>query len=116
MPAKWDVTIMQGESFLLRFKYYDDTGALVDLTGDIIRMSIRKTKEDSTVIASTEGVSPTLTATHNGTGGTITVVMDEDNTALLDFIRAVYDLEVDDGTDVYRVLEGEVTLNKEVTR
>lgn len=84
-----------------------------DLTGWTARMHIREELEDTTTIL--ELTSPTDIAISLA-DAKITITIDATVTAGLDFETAVYDLEMVNGTDVVRLVEGEIELCKEVTR
>jgi len=89
--------------------------APVNLTGYTARLQIRETVEatDTLLSLTTENGGITL----GGTAGTITLLASATATAALDFVNAVYDLEVISGSGVVtRLLHGTVTLSKEVTR
>ena len=111
--ARYDFTIEQGVTYSKTIYYYDADGDLVDLTSYSARMKARRDKSDTTaVIDSTDN----LTITLGGAAGTITLSMTAAQTAALSFNKAYYDLEVVDGSsNVTRLLEGIITLNKEVT-
>lgn len=86
----------------------------VDLTGVTARMQIRA-KTDSTEVLHT------LTTENGGiildnTLKTITLEIDEADTATFSFKSAVYDLEVLKNNDVIPFLTGTILLTKEVTR
>lgn len=86
----------------------------VDLTGVTARMQIRP-KTDSTEVLHT------LTTENSGiildnTLKTITLEIDEADTATFSFKSAVYDLEVLKNNDVIPFLTGTILLTKEVTR
>lgn len=101
------------------FSAYTSGGVLeynqpIDLSGVTARMQIRP-KIDSTEIIDT------LTTENGGivldnTLKTITLEIDESDTALYSFKSAVYDLEVIKNNDVIPFLTGTVLLTKEVTR
>lgn len=88
--------------------------AAKDLTGWSARMHIREYVDDTTAIV--ELVSPTdITISTNDAG--IRIVITATVTATFDFDTAVYDLELEDPSGfVVRLVEGDVTLKKEVTR
>jgi hypothetical protein len=102
-------------------KTYDaDTGsvsyhAVKDLSGYTARMHIRELIDDATTIVE-------LTSAAGDIGivvetALITITIAADVTAAFDFEEAVYDLELISGTNVVtRLVEGDVTLIKEVTR
>jgi hypothetical protein len=101
------------------FSAYTSGGVLeynqpIDLSGVTARMQIRP-KIDSTEIIDT------LTTENGGivldnTLKTITLEIDESDTATYSFKSAVYDLEVIKNNDVIPFLTGTVLLTKEVTR
>lgn len=87
----------------------------VDLTGFSARMSLRKkVKDAASLFDLTDGNGRIVL---NNTTKTITLVIQDEETELLTFNSAVYDLELVDGSDeVSRLLSGRITLDKEVTR
>jgi len=89
-----------------------------DLTTYKARLQVRASRADTATLVSLTsdpGAGIVLTASE----GQITVTIDSAATALLDFVNAVYDLELYvPGTPdvVTRIASGDVTLSKEVTR
>ena len=114
MPAaQLDLIIEQGATLDLLFTWRNAAGVLVDLTGYSAAMKLRRTADSSDVLASwVSGTEITLGAI----AGTIRLLVTAVETAALDFIRCVFDLEVMSGATVIRLLEGFITLSKEVTR
>lgn len=114
--GKYDITIEQGATFTLQISYKDSNDSVIDMTtsGRSVRMSIKEVA-GGTLIASTEGSSPTLTKTLAASGNNIIIGMTATNTTALDFETAVYDLEAVNNSTVDRILEGKVRLSKEVT-
>jgi hypothetical protein len=113
--AQYDLVVEQGATFDLELQYTDNAGQPVDITGMVVRMQGRE-KIDST----------TTLFDWNTPGGTI-VLSDPSNgifkfnvsaaaTATLVFDWGYYDLELVDGAVVRRLLEGLVTLAREITR
>lgn len=102
-----------------RYSAYTSGGELlyhppVNLTGYTARMNIRSTVDATTILHSltTENSGIAL----GGAAGTVDLLISATNTALFTFGTAVYDLELISGTVVTRLLSGNVTLSKEVTR
>ncbi len=105
-----------------RFPAYASGGELLyrapyDLTGFTARLQVRETVESTTTLLSltTENGGITL----GDAAGTITLYVSAADTADLDFDAAVYDLEIisdDDPAVVTRILYGDVSLSREVTR
>ena len=117
-PQQINLTIYQGSSFKRAWELADtESGSPINLTGYTAKMQVRgKIKDtDPIVDLSTEN-------------GGITIVMGEDTTTMTVYIPAsvttgilvskgVYDLELTDTLgDIYRLMEGSVTISKEVTR
>jgi hypothetical protein len=85
-----------------------------DLTDWTARMHIREELDDVATIV--ELVSPD-DIDISATDALITVTIEDEATALYDFDEGVYDLELEDGAGaVTRLVEGSVTLCREVTR
>jgi hypothetical protein len=85
-----------------------------NITGWDARMHIRAEIDSTSTIL--ELVSPT-DITVNGTDGSINLYIEDTVTAALDFDEGVYDLELEDAAgDTTRLVEGKITLHKEVTR
>lgn len=107
--------IEQGATFDRTITYTDENGDVVDLTGYIARMQIRKNLKDSDFLIELTVANSRIIIT--ALTGTIRLLIDAADTADLDFSDAVYDLEIEgsDGT-VTRLLQGSVELSKEVTR
>ncbi len=112
-----DLLIEQGATFRDGFILKTGTGETAvpaDLTGYTARMQIREEIDSSAVLIE-------LT-TENGRididplTGTVTLMIDADDTAELSFDVGNYDLELVSGSFVKRVVKGRVTLSKEVTR
>lgn len=112
-----DLYINQGETLALPLTYYSDSAGTVafNLTGYTARMQGRLKIESASTLFSltTENGGITL----GGSAGTIVLSMSATDTAALNFISGVYDLEiVSSGGVVTRLLNGSVFLSKEVTR
>jgi hypothetical protein len=87
----------------------------VNLTGYTARMQIRGKLTDTTVIKELTTVNGGILI--DNTLKTITVKLSATETALLDFASAVYSLElVSSSGEVFQMLNGTLTLVKEVTR
>jgi hypothetical protein len=85
-----------------------------DLTGYSARMQIRATLDADTVLVElTTGDGITI----DGPAGQITLLLDDTQTAALDWCVGVYDLELTDPDgNVTRLLKGPVEVDPEVTR
>ena len=115
-----NLTIEQGATFLLGFTWAKDEGGSpgepVDLTYSSIRMQIRKAQQSPVLIeALSTGPSPMIS--HGGTDGHVEVKIPASSTNLLSTKSALYDLEVVmPSTDVFRVIEGKVTVKPNITQ
>lgn len=112
-PASHNFTIYQGATFSHVLTWRDSSEALVNLTGYTARMQIRNRIGGDTIASlTTENGKISL----GGSAGTITLTIAAADTAAITE-GGVYDLElVSGGGIVTRLLEGSVTLSKEVTK
>ncbi len=113
----WDLIIEQGATLERYYRWEDSDGSPRSLTDYSLRMIIRATI-GSTALATSLGGTPTITLSKPGAVGVIKVLISSVNTAALDFTRGVYDIEAFDTSSpvvVHRIVEGKVTLNKEIT-
>jgi hypothetical protein len=117
--GQYNFEIEQGATLSKPLVIQNEDGSGVDLTGFIARLQARKTKADSEVLLdlTTENGGLDITIVPSPLSSTITLSIDDDATAALNFTSALYDLEIQaaDGT-VQRLLEGKVTVSREVTR
>lgn len=116
MPAaKKDLYIEQGSTFEFSLIWTDDSDVPKNLTGFTARMQIREKVEDVTPLVSL--TSPAEGMSVVAAEGRINVVITDEQTTALVIKNGVYDLEVE-GTDsrVYRLLQGKVKIDPNVTR
>lgn len=112
--VKYKLKINQGATLRKPFTWKAGQNP-VDLTGFTGQMQIRETIESEIVIAE-------LTSANGGIvvgpePGQFHIYMSAEATAALDFESAVYDLELQSPQgDVTRILAGDVSLSREVTR
>lgn len=119
MPAaRYDLLLEQGSVFTLDLIYKDGSGAPIDLTGYQARMQIRQkysSPDPAALTFSTEDGSIVL----GGEAGTIHVEASAEATAGVTIKTGVFDLELIPPSgvdDTFRLIEGAVTISKEVTR
>ena len=112
-PSIYNVTMYQGANFDLNLSW-NVAGTPVDLTSYTARMQVRSTFDaSSSVLSFTSGSGITL----GGTAGTILVEASAATTAGVPVGQYVYDLElVSAGSAVTRLVQGNLTLDPEVTR
>jgi len=121
----YTITVLDADNFTLGVDTttYDayvsggtaDNGKPVDLTGYTARMQVRaKVTDTATVLDLTTANGGIVLG---GTAGTIRILATAAQTAALTIASGFYDLELIDGTSaVRRLMEGAVTLSKEITR
>ena len=123
--GKYSFIIEQGATTNLNVQWTDASGSAVDLTGYQARMQIRPGIEASDVyISLSSSLSPDGTGLNlNGsdgetslTSGSVGIYISAYSSSLLNFNEAFYDLEMVNGREVTRLLEGKVRLSKNVTR
>ena len=123
--GKYSFIIEQGATTNLNVQWTDASGSAVDLTGYQARMQIRPGIEASDVyISLSSSLSPDGTGLNlsgsNGatplTSGSVGIYISAYSSSLLNFTEAYYDLEMVNGREVTRLLEGKVRLSKNVTR
>ena len=106
----YNFILEQGATFNRQLTVNDD-GSVMNLTGYSVASKMRSTPDSSTVVG-------TFTCTISAaSAGEITMQMTNSTTAAIEEGIYVYDLEItaSSGT-VTRIMEGNVTVNPEVTR
>jgi len=113
--GKLNIEIEQGSTFTLPLTWKDSNGDVIDISGWSARMHIRD--EITSVTTILELTTGNGRITIDGPNGGVNLLIDDTDTAALDFTSGVYDLEmISPTTAVTRLLEGRVSLDKEVTR
>ena len=106
----YNFVLDQGATFTRQLTVKDD-GTVMNLTGYSVASKMRSTHDSSTVVG-------TFTCTiSDAANGKITMQMTNSTTAAIEEGIYVYDLEItaSSGT-VTRIMQGNVTVNPEVTR
>jgi len=123
--GKYSFIIEQGATTNLNVQWTNNSGSAVDLTGYQARMQIRPGIEASDVyISLSSSLSPDGTGLNlsgsNGItpvqSGSVGIYISAYSSSLLNFTEAFYDLEMVNGKEVTRLLEGKIRLSKNVTR
>ena len=117
ISGKYDFIVEEGSTFDEYVIWKDKDGNAHDVTGYTAKMEIRQNKADTSAIDE-------VTVSVGTTDGRFDLDMTSTETRALSFNgRAFYDLEVSPGgedchtaADVIRILEGVITLSREVTR
>lgn len=118
--GQYNFTIEQGATLKKQFTYKDSTGTEVDLNNYTARMQIRSAIGSDEKIAdldnNTKGGLSIIAATGSSVSGTIELHIHHATSSLFTFDQAVYDLEIENGGIVTRLLQGRIKLSREVTR
>ena len=116
MPAAaYDFEIEQGATFSLVFTWKDETGAVIPLTGYTARMQVRSSVSSPDVLLDLTTENDRLVI--DEPNGQVTIALTPVVTAAITWRKGVYDLELVSPTgDVKRLVAGNVTLSREVTR
>jgi len=114
-PAKLDLVIYQGSTFFKRFTW-KDSRTPIDITGYTFRMQIRPSVESETILADLSSSNGDFYL-EDPENGVFVLEIPHQITTEYQFDRSVYDIECiyPDGR-VARILFGNVTLSREVTR
>ena len=106
----YNFIVEQGATFN-RILTVKENNSAMNLTGYSVASKMRSTHDSSTVVG-------TFTCTiSNASGGEITMSMTSSTSSAIEEGIYVYDLEITSGSGtVTRLLQGEVTVNPEVTR
>jgi hypothetical protein len=125
MPAgKYNIIIEQGATYDVEIQYKDANNDNIDLTGYSGRMQLRPSiGSTSSYLCLSSSLQPDRTGinfsgssgTNSPVSGTIGIYISAATSSLLTFSTAVYDLEIQSGSVVTRLLQGNVQLSKEVT-
>lgn len=117
MPAgKVDLVIEQGTRWQQSLQYLQPNGTPFDLAGYAVRMQVRPNHSSDVVLLELDNYA-FGGITVDTTTGTISIDVPALTTAALDFTRAIYDIELSEQVaGTIRMVEGVVTLSREVTR
>jgi hypothetical protein len=124
--GKYSFVIEQGATTDFQIDWTDDLGSPINLTGMHARMQVRPAPDSSEIfvnlsssLSNSCGTGLNLSGsvgTNPLSSGSIGIYISAQSSSLLTFGEAYYDLEVVNGCEVYRLLEGKVRLSKNVTR
>jgi phage tail sheath gpL-like len=110
----YNTTIDQGSIWSVVLVYTDSNNVAVNLTGYTAAMQLRQnynsTTADLTLTTANGGI------TIVGATGTITITATAAQTGLLDSGFYVYDLELTSGSNISRLIQGQLTVAEQVTR
>jgi len=125
--GKYSFTIEQGATLDFEIQYKDSAGDPISLADYSGRLQIRSNYADNSpttyaILSSSrwsDGTGLSFSGSDGVTplaSGSIGVYISAASSSALTFNEAVYDLEIQSGSYVIRLLEGKVKLSKEVTR
>lgn len=112
-PARIDLTIYQGATFR-KVLVWKSNDVAIDITSYTARMQIRENIDSTNPLIELTTENGRIDIT--GVEGKIELTIAATDTAALTFGDAVYDLELVNGSVVYRFCRGKVKLSREVTR
>lgn len=111
-PASYNITAYQGATYDLNMTWAIG-GTAVDLTNYTAAMQVRTNPSDtSPVLSMTSGSGITL----GGTAGTIAVNVSSTTMGSASAGNYVYDLELNSGGQVTRLIQGAFVIQPEVTK
>jgi hypothetical protein len=122
--GKYNIVIEQGATYQIELQYKDSTNIPINLSGYSGRMQIRPSIGSPTsYLYLSSSLQPDGTGLNfsgsNGTtppaSGSIGIFISATTSSLFTFINGVYDLEIQSGSIVTRLLQGNVQVSKEVT-
>lgn len=109
MATKANLVIDQGSTFSTDLTLTDENGDPISLTNYTANSQIRKWYTSTNPAA-------TFTTSVNTSSATITLTLTANQTSNLVSGRYVYDVEISDGSEISRIVEGIVTVTPQVTR
>jgi hypothetical protein len=125
--GKYSFTIEQGSTLDFEIQYKDPNSLPVNLTGFSGKMQIRSNFADNNPVTyatlssslAADGTGLNFSGSNGSTppiSGSIGIYISAASSSAFNFQTARYDLEISSGNTVTRILEGQITLSKEVTR
>ncbi len=122
LPERYDLTVNQGSSLKRWFRLIYPDGSIVNLATagyTVGRLTIRDVyggTEQLVLTTSNGGIDLTYQADANGVFWSGNIYASAAATAaMVDFGDGIYDMEIDNGSDVIRILQGVATLSPEAS-
>lgn len=109
-----DYMIEQGSNFNLTVSVKNADGTPKNLNGYSAKMHVRPTIKSTDIYIDASTTNGMISI--NGPQGQIIVSISGTSTTLYDWDGGVYDLKAENGAEVIRLLFGDVSLVKQVTR
>ena len=122
--GKYNILIEQGATYQVELQYRDSNNTPVDLTGYSGKMQIRPSAGSPisylclSSSLNTDGTGLNFSGSNGTTSpmsGSIGIYISAVTSSALSFSQAVYDLEIQSGSFVTRLIQGNVQLSQEVT-
>jgi len=115
--TQFDIAINKGRTFRLKVNVQNADGTVRDLTGWTSKMQIRPAPNGTVLQTLAEVGNQTLTGVVTGAAlGTINITIVNEDTGTYTWTSAVYDLQIDNGTDPEVLLRGGVRVIERVTQ
>lgn len=109
----YNFTMDQGSTWTISLVYNDSDGNPINLTGYTAKMQLRR-KFDSATAALTLATGGQGIVITGGTG-TIDITATDEQTGAIDAGLYVYDLDLNNGGIITRLIQGQATVSAEVT-
>jgi hypothetical protein len=109
----YNFTIDQGSTFYLNLIYQDSSGVPINLTGNTARMQLRRAFTSTAADLTLTTASGAIVIT--GATGNILITISDELTGTLEPGFYLYDLELDNGGIITRLIQGQITLSQQVT-
>jgi hypothetical protein len=109
MATKANLVIDQGSTYSVNLDLTDENGDVINLSGYTSNSQIRKWYTSSTPAA-------VFTTAVNATSGELTLSLTANQTSNLVAGRYVYDVELNQGGVISRIVEGIITVTPQVTK
>lgn len=110
-PKRYDIEIYQGDTFSFQLKLKDNAANPVDVTGWTALAQIRKISDSS------PGETPAMSATIQGTEGTVVLSLTDTETSALDGeTEYKYDVQLTDaGGNKRTYIGGKITVTEDIS-
>jgi len=108
----YNFTLDQGSVFYINLQYEDPDGNPINLTGNTARMQLRRQYSTPAVLTLTTGGGGIVIT---GATGNIAIEITDEQTETLEGGFYLYDLELNNGGVISRLIQGTITVSPQVT-
>lgn len=108
----YSFTVDQGATFYLNLIYQDSNGVPINLIGSTARMQLRRAFDSVAELTLTSADGDIVIT---GATGNILITISDEDTGALEAGFYLYDLELDNGGIITRLIQGQVTVAQQVT-